>query len=68
MYATLYNFRRSASSSDSTNKIRLKPEKRQASSPSLNSQQANPRFLWIRLALFEKKLAKIVDHLVQNSK
>ncbi|XP_035206832.1 small G protein signaling modulator 1-like, partial [Stegodyphus dumicola] len=59
--------KRSASSSDSTNKIRLKPEKRQASSPSLNPAQLNPRFLWIRLALFEKKLAKIVDHLVQNS-
>ncbi|KAG8189167.1 hypothetical protein JTE90_018459 [Oedothorax gibbosus] len=56
--------KRSASSSDSTNKIRLKPEKRQSSSPSLN--QPNPRFLWIRLALFEKKLAKIVDHLVHN--
>ncbi|XP_064460761.1 small G protein signaling modulator 2-like isoform X3 [Ornithodoros turicata] len=25
------------------------------------------RFLWIRLALFEKVLARIVDHLVQNS-
>ncbi|XP_071033938.1 small G protein signaling modulator 1 [Parasteatoda tepidariorum] len=59
--------KRSASSSDSTNKIRLKPEKRQASSPSLNPTQPNPRYLWIRLALFEKKLAKIVDHLVQNS-
>ncbi|KAF8765069.1 Small G protein signaling modulator 1 like protein [Argiope bruennichi] len=58
--------KRSASSSDSTNKLRLKPEKRQSSSPSLN-QQPNPRFLWIRLALFEKKLAKIVDHLVHNA-
>ncbi|GIX93343.1 small G protein signaling modulator 1 [Caerostris extrusa] len=59
--------KRSASSSDSTNKLRLKPEKRQSSSPSLNQAQSNPRFLWIRLALFEKKLAKIVDHLVHNS-
>uniref|UniRef100_T1IJ52 Rab-GAP TBC domain-containing protein n=1 Tax=Strigamia maritima TaxID=126957 RepID=T1IJ52_STRMM len=25
------------------------------------------RYLWIRLALFEKQLAKIIDHLVQNS-
>lgn len=58
--------KRSASSSDSTNKIRLKPEKRQTSTPSLNPQP-NYRFLWIRLALFEKKLSKIVDHLVQNS-
>ncbi|GFY39377.1 small G protein signaling modulator 1 [Trichonephila inaurata madagascariensis] len=59
--------KRSASSSDSTNKLRLKPEKRQSSSPSLNQSQPNPRFLWIRLALFEKKLAKIVDHLVHNA-
>ncbi|XP_054711478.1 small G protein signaling modulator 1-like [Uloborus diversus] len=61
--------KRSASSSDSTSKIlRPKPEKqRQISSPSLIQSPASPRFLWIRLALFEKKLARIVDHLVQNS-
>ncbi|XP_022257630.1 small G protein signaling modulator 1-like [Limulus polyphemus] len=29
--------------------------------------QHNPRYLWIRLALFNKLLAKIVDHVVENS-
>ncbi|KAG1714265.1 Small G protein signaling modulator 2 [Nymphon striatum] len=29
--------------------------------------QNNLKYLWIRLALFEKHLAKIIDHLVQNS-
>jgi hypothetical protein len=28
----------------------------------------SPRYLWIRLALFEKQLAIIIDHLVQNSR
>ncbi|XP_046386082.1 small G protein signaling modulator 1-like isoform X2 [Ischnura elegans] len=32
-----------------------------------NAANAAPRYLWIRLALFEKQLAKIIDHLVQNS-
>jgi hypothetical protein len=27
-----------------------------------------PRYLWIRLALFEKQLAAIIDYLVQNSR
>ena len=26
----------------------------------------NPKYLWIRLALFEKTLAKIIDYLVEN--
>ncbi|XP_069135231.1 small G protein signaling modulator 1-like isoform X4 [Argopecten irradians] len=29
--------------------------------------QYNPRYLWIRLAIFEKQLAKILDYLVQNN-
>jgi hypothetical protein len=28
----------------------------------------SPRYLWIRLALFEKQLAAIIDYLVQNSR
>jgi hypothetical protein len=28
----------------------------------------SPRYLWIRLALFEKQLAIIIDYLVQNSR
>ena len=28
----------------------------------------NPKYLWIRLALFEKQLAKILEYLVTNSR
>ncbi|XP_059487070.1 small G protein signaling modulator 2-like isoform X2 [Neocloeon triangulifer] len=72
--------RRSSSSGDSTNRL-IKPQlikKNSASgvlSNSCNSLStsgnanapATPRYLWLRLALFEKQLAKIIDHLVQNS-
>ncbi|XP_023234264.1 small G protein signaling modulator 2-like [Centruroides sculpturatus] len=52
--------KRSSSSSDSTNKLKpIQSKKLQV--------QYGTRYLWIRLALFEKKLSKIVDHLVQNS-
>ncbi|XP_067136366.1 small G protein signaling modulator 1-like isoform X2 [Centruroides vittatus] len=52
--------KRSSSSSDSTNKLKpIQSKKLQI--------QYGTRYLWIRLALFEKKLSKIVDHLVQNS-
>ncbi|KAG8226925.1 hypothetical protein J437_LFUL005682 [Ladona fulva] len=37
-------------------------------SSATNSGNAAPRYLWIRLALFEKQLAKIIDYLVQNSR
>ncbi|KAJ8312139.1 hypothetical protein KUTeg_009512 [Tegillarca granosa] len=30
-------------------------------------QSYNPRYLWIRIAIFEKQLAKILDYLVQNN-
>ncbi|XP_025834063.1 small G protein signaling modulator 1-like, partial [Agrilus planipennis] len=52
--------RRSSSSSDSTTKPVLKK----------NSSLQNiplPKYLWIRLALFEKQLAKIIDYLVSNA-
>ncbi|XP_076364426.1 small G protein signaling modulator 1-like isoform X4 [Tachypleus tridentatus] len=50
--------------SDSTNKVKHPP---QNSKKSITTTQYNPRYLWIRLALFNKLLAKIVDHLVKNS-
>jgi hypothetical protein len=66
-------FRRSSSSGDSTNR----PP--QSSKPPLQKKNSaggvvtpggapSPRYLWIRLALFEKQLALIIDYLVQNSR
>ena len=37
-------------------------------SGSKKSQTYNPKYLWIRQALFEKQLAKIIDYLVNNSR
>ncbi|XP_071443132.1 small G protein signaling modulator 2-like isoform X2 [Hetaerina americana] len=75
--------RRSSSSGDSTSRLPKPPLQKKNSStstsvPSLSSSStvpggisaaanAAPRYLWIRLALFEKQLAKIIDYLVQNS-
>lgn len=52
--------RRSSSSSDSLTKPALKKNL---------SLQMNPlpKYLWIRIALFEKQLAKIIDYLVSNA-
>ncbi|XP_065201314.1 small G protein signaling modulator 2-like isoform X2 [Planococcus citri] len=72
--------RRSSSSSDSIITTRSASHTLSSSAsltrPSLNKKSSSsgglaqvqlPRYLWIRLALFEKVLAKIIDHLVQNS-
>ncbi|XP_022257394.1 small G protein signaling modulator 1-like, partial [Limulus polyphemus] len=56
--------KRSSSSSDSTNKVKNPP---QNSKKTIAATLYNPRYLWIRLALFNKLLAMIVDHLVKNS-
>lgn len=32
-----------------------------------NNVNSLPKYLWIRLALFEKQLAKIIDYLVANA-
>lgn len=32
------------------------------------ARKYNSKYLWIRLALFEKQLAKIVEYLVENSR
>ncbi|RZC32861.1 small G protein signaling modulator 1, partial [Asbolus verrucosus] len=52
--------RRSSSSSESMSKPTLK---KNASLPT----NPLPKYLWIRLALFEKQLAKIIDYLVSNA-
>ncbi|RWS22715.1 hypothetical protein B4U80_09970 [Leptotrombidium deliense] len=52
--------KRSSSSSDSTSRIKTKP--------TITNNITKPvRYLWIRIALFEKELVNIVDHVVQNS-
>ncbi|CAH0549285.1 unnamed protein product [Brassicogethes aeneus] len=53
--------RRSSSSSDSLTKPTLKKN------VSLQSNAVFPKYLWIRLALFNKQLAKIIDYLVSNA-
>ncbi|XP_021705593.1 small G protein signaling modulator 2 isoform X2 [Aedes aegypti] len=61
--------KRSSSSSDST----IKPpilKKGSSHSVSTTSSAATPpvvKYLWIRLALYEKKLSRIIDHLVTNA-
>ncbi|XP_046682232.1 small G protein signaling modulator 2-like isoform X2 [Homalodisca vitripennis] len=72
--------RRSSSSGDSMNRIPTasiltnsssftKPplQKKNSSGSGLTATCQTPKYLWIRLALFEKVLARIIDHLVQNS-
>ncbi|PNF25656.1 hypothetical protein B7P43_G00636 [Cryptotermes secundus] len=63
--------RRSSSSGDSTNRPPSgKPplqKKNSAGGVMTSSGVQSPRYLWIRLALFEKQLAAIIDYLVQNS-
>lgn len=53
--------RRSSSSSDSLTKPTLKKN------ASLQTNNPLPKYLWIRLALFDKQLAKIIDYLVSNA-
>ncbi|XP_066255569.1 small G protein signaling modulator 1-like isoform X1 [Euwallacea similis] len=52
--------KRSSSSSDSVTKPTLKKNLSFPTTPL-------PRYLWIRLALFDKQLAKIIDYLVSNA-
>lgn len=52
---------RKSSSSDSLTKPVLKKHS------SLPSAVTLPKYLWIRLALFDKQLAKIIDYLVSNA-
>ncbi|XP_055541047.1 small G protein signaling modulator 2-like isoform X2 [Wyeomyia smithii] len=61
--------KRSSSSSDSTNKppILKKGSSHSVSTTTPPSTQPVIKYLWIRLALYEKKLSRIIDHLVSNA-
>nr|CAI5823980.1 unnamed protein product [Callosobruchus analis] len=58
--------RRSSSSSDSLTKPHLRKHA-SLSSVIAAVNQPLPKYLWIRLALFEKQLAKIIEYLVRNA-
>ncbi|XP_066982127.1 small G protein signaling modulator 1-like isoform X2 [Macrobrachium rosenbergii] len=60
--------RRSSGSGDSASRLGKPPlVKKNSGSMCSGSGGASPKYLWIRVALFEKVLAKIIDYLVQNS-
>ncbi|XP_055377926.1 small G protein signaling modulator 1-like isoform X2 [Condylostylus longicornis] len=64
--------KRSSSSSDSVNKPQpiLKKGSSSSSVLSTTSPPSSPpivKYLWIRLALYEKRLSKIIEHLVTNA-
>ncbi|XP_073948313.1 small G protein signaling modulator 2-like isoform X2 [Choristoneura fumiferana] len=43
------------------------PLNKRGSGSLLSSSPPQPRYLWIRIALFERQLAKIIEHLVNNA-
>ncbi|XP_067639630.1 small G protein signaling modulator 1-like [Eurosta solidaginis] len=59
--------KRSSSSSDSVNRPILKKGNSTTSVTSTMSLGGTIKYLWIRLALYEKKLAKIIEYLVANA-
>nr|XP_040229171.2 small G protein signaling modulator 2-like [Anopheles coluzzii] len=61
--------KRSSSSSDSTNKPPILKKGSSNSVSTTTPPQTPPvvKYLWIRLALYEKKLSRIIDHLVSNA-
>ncbi|XP_065079058.1 small G protein signaling modulator 2-like isoform X2 [Ochlerotatus camptorhynchus] len=61
--------KRSSSSSDSTIKPPILKKGSSHSVSATTSQSTTPvvKYLWIRLALYEKKLSRIIDHLVTNA-
>ncbi|XP_037916963.1 small G protein signaling modulator 2-like isoform X2 [Hermetia illucens] len=61
--------KRSSSSSDSTNKPPILKKNSSNSVTTVSGPPAQPtvKYLWIRLALYEKRLAKIIEHLVTNA-
>ncbi|XP_069188005.1 small G protein signaling modulator 2 isoform X6 [Procambarus clarkii] len=59
--------RRSSGSGDSSSRLGKPPLVKKNSGSSTTCSTSPPRYLWIRVALFEKVLAKIIDYLVQNS-
>lgn len=64
--------RRSSSSGDSITRMvsygtGVKPTLQKRNSGSWLTRSSNtPKYLWIRLALFERILAGIIEHLVEN--
>ncbi|KAK7066559.1 Small G protein signaling modulator 2 [Halocaridina rubra] len=60
---------RSSGSGDSTSRLGKPPlvKKNSGSMCGSSGCVASSKYLWIRVALFEKVLAKIIDYLVQNS-
>lgn len=56
--------RKSCSSADNGTRPNKPPLHKNNSAGSV----AAPKYLWIRLALFDKQLSKIIDHLVQHAK
>ncbi|XP_058057357.1 small G protein signaling modulator 2-like [Anopheles bellator] len=61
--------KRSSSSSDSTHKPPILKKSSSNSVSTTTPPQSPPvvKYLWIRLALYEKKLSRIIDHLVTNA-
>lgn len=59
--------RKSSSSGDSTSKPLPPPLLKKNSTGVLQQPHHQPKYLWIRLALFEKQLAGIIAYLVENS-
>ncbi|XP_069188001.1 small G protein signaling modulator 2 isoform X2 [Procambarus clarkii] len=57
----------SSGSGDSSSRLGKPPLVKKNSGSSTTCSTSPPRYLWIRVALFEKVLAKIIDYLVQNS-
>lgn len=64
--------RRSSSSGESTTRLlnnslsQHRPPLQKRNSGSLISRTCSPKYLWIRLALFERILSGIIEHLVEN--
>lgn len=57
-----------AAAADASQPPAKRPDGIMARSPSLPRRPpTNLRYLWIRLALFEKQLARIIEHLAENS-
>ncbi|XP_055911529.1 small G protein signaling modulator 2 [Eupeodes corollae] len=61
--------KRSSSSSDSLIKPQILKKSSSSSVTTINTIPPTPvvKYLWIRLALYEKRLSKIIEHLVNNA-
>ncbi|XP_037033579.1 small G protein signaling modulator 1-like isoform X1 [Bradysia coprophila] len=59
--------KRSSSSGDSTSKPPILKKNSTNSMSTTSPPTTTVKYLWIRLALYEKKLSRIIDHLVSNA-